>query len=284
MSSKSSISKQKAIENAKIRRRKQNQENHLRIVSSPEEILPISKLSISENIFPEDFLLQGKVEPKREDIDLYSEGAEHLLLKSHIGIGIKRTDNKVMLARNKMVDDVTNVINDWLIDNSVEFMIKAYSYSQYLDAPSFPYETHLQLSRNNFRDDSSFRDMLNNFSFRLITLKTHPLGVGPPRDIGERIKQLSTVKFEVLFQTNSVNKFMSYPDYIIDIPDEVKNAIKIKILLDFFILGTSLKEEQIIKCDFFLNRVSAGLLHKDSAIYDSTKIIPSPISNIQDNV
>ena len=215
---------------------------------------------------------KGYVIGQEPDEVLFSEGEENLLLKTHAAISIQKDDKKVLLARTKMVEPVTDVIIEWLSGTSEtlkQFMVRSYSYAEHI-IHKRPFDVLLAEHMAAYdANDVGFKELLYYPAYRLFTFTTLPLKypILPTDTEEEKIEKISNLTFIINFDSNSCTRFFSFPDYKHYIPDNVKHAIKIKILLDNLVLGTSFSEPQLFKCDFFLNRTNNEILHKDSSLY-----------------
>jgi hypothetical protein len=224
----------------------------------------------------------------QEEIDLFSEGAQHLKLKSHVGIGIKQTDGKIILARNQMDNQITDAIIQWVNGDSPElisFMLHSYTYSEWIKNGKRQDidDLYSQILHSYSTNSIGIMDILRKNSYRLFSLVSMPLGIDPPppENFHDRISYYSQVNFVSVFDELSTTTFPTFKDSLKLIPSNVKNAIKTKILLDHFVLGTSFKEEQLVVCDFFLKRGSAGGLHKDSVYYGPSHPRAEAADNIE---
>jgi len=196
---------------------------------------------------------------------------KELLLRSHREILI-RQHSKLIMARNKIDETITSELNSWF-DSDIsstlhKFIALSNAEAEFIQDNSIDkieramqYEAELDFGNKRLIDGPSYR------FFSLVTeLLPEPLG----NTIEEKIAQLSKLKFSVAIDKSNITVFLTCENAINLIPDNVKNAIKLKILLDLLFTEPDLSSTQyVITCDFFLKRGNPGLIHKDSSNYGS---------------
>jgi hypothetical protein len=192
-----------------------------------------------------------------------------LLSKTYSPISIvsASTDKKLLFFRHKIDERVTTVLNEWFSSGSEELHIFMASAAALRDVTlDTTIDIRARAGEYKVLLDSGDKVLYDNI-FRLFTLMTVPLSEPISTNSIERIEELIKVKFMFAISTTTTGLFPEHNNSIDLIPDNVKYALKIKILLDFYYMKTRLDITQIVQCDLSLKRGRAGLLHKDSSNY-----------------
>jgi len=208
---------------------------------------------------------------------------KELLSKSHGEILIKQ-HSKLIMARNKIDETITREINGWLDSGSSStlhtFMAQAYAEKEYFKEVTVTDKVAKAMQYKAELDSGDKR--LYGAGYRLLSLVTELLPE-PTADTREgRIAQLSKLKFSVVINMRSIFHYAQFKNSINIIPDKVKYALKLKILLDFLFTEQDLsKNRYVILCDLFLQRGNKGILHNDSDNYPPKYSLVSNSENVE---